>query len=106
MKLNLSVLDRPSGKLHAEVDVPVLDGTDFDTGSFALPPVQDVSGGIARPDGTPIAGAGTHLGARALRRGLPVQAALARMRSSVQHGSKHADAGAPTAAAQHFTPPD
>jgi len=44
MKLNLSVLDRPSGKLHAEVDLPRLEGTDLDTGSFALPAVEDVSG--------------------------------------------------------------
>lgn len=43
MKLDMSVLDRPAGKLHEELDLPRLEGTDLDAGSFALPSVQDVS---------------------------------------------------------------
>ena len=43
MKLDLSMLDRPSGKLQEEAALPRLEGTDLDTGSFALPAVQDVS---------------------------------------------------------------
>ncbi|KAI8467839.1 MAG: nucleophile aminohydrolase [Monoraphidium minutum] len=42
MKLDLSTLDRPSGKLHTELELPRLEGTDLDTGSFALPAVQDI----------------------------------------------------------------
>jgi hypothetical protein len=44
MKLDLSLMDRPAGRLHAELDMPVLEGTDLDKGAFALPAVQDVSG--------------------------------------------------------------
>jgi hypothetical protein len=47
MKLDTSFLDKGSSKLHAELELPRLEGTDLDTGTFALPAVHDVS--LARP---------------------------------------------------------
>jgi hypothetical protein len=99
MKLDLSLLDRPSGKLHAEVEVPVLDGTDFDAGGFALPPVQDVSGPRQGPAAARSARAGPSRGAtRSTRAPRPVVRA-ARACSAPPNGARTAAAAAAVAAA-------
>lgn len=90
MKLNLSVLDRPAGKMADEVELPRLEGTDLDSGAFALPAVQDVSGGGRRGRGPPRSAA-----ERAPDRHRCAASARARAAGVHAHAQAHSSAARP-----------